>query len=588
MNADRPKAKSLKPLRALWPYLRAYKGTLALALLALVIASAAMLVLPLVFRELIDQGMVLHNRATVDWYFSVFLVAAALFSGFAALRFYLLTWLGERVVADLRRDVYSCVIRMDPTFFEVTRTGEVLSRLTTDSTLVQATASVNLSVTLRSFIQLAGALAMLVATSPPLAGMILVLIPAIIAPIVIVGRRLRKLSRQSQDSVAETSGLAGETLNAIQTVQAFTLEPLNIKRYGVAVEDSFAIAVRRTRVRAGLTGLGTLLVFGAITIVLWQGAHRVLDGAMTSGELSQFLIYAAYVGIAAASLSEMWGEVQRAAGAMERLFELKNARPTIVVPNAPVPLPQPARGRIVFENVGFHYPSRPDVSALDDFTLTIEPGENVAIVGPSGAGKSTTFQLLLRFYDPSSGRVLIDETDIAAADPQAVRARIGLVPQETVLFGTTARENIRYGRPDATDDEVAAAAQMAGADVFISELPEGYDTFLGERGVRLSGGQRQRVAIARALLKDPPILLLDEATSALDAESERYVQLALDRLTQHRTTIVIAHRLSTILKADRIVVLDGGRIAAIGTHEELLKNNPLYARVAALQFSNAS
>lgn len=587
MSADRPKASSIKPLRSLWPYLRNYKGTLALALGALLIASGAMLLLPLAFRDVIDQGMVVEDRARLDLYFAAFLTAAIVFGVFAALRFYLVTWLGERVVADIRRDVYSRVIRMDPTFFEVTRTGEVLSRLTTDTTLVQSIAGVNLSIILRSSIQLAGALVLLVATSPSLAGMILIMIPVIIAPLIVVGRALRKLSRQSQDRIAETSGLAGETLNAIQTVQAFTLEGLNSSRYGRAVEDSFSIAVRRSRVRAALTALGTMLIFGAVTFVLWQGAHRVLAGTMTPGELSQFLIYAVYVGISAASLSEMWGEVQRAAGAMERLIELKNATPTIVAPKNPEPLPQPPQGRIAFEHVSFRYPSRPDAPALNDFTLTIEPGENVAFVGPSGAGKSTTFQLLLRFYDPFAGRVLIDGTDIARTDPQHVRARIGLVPQETVLFGASARENIRYGRPHATDAEVEAAAKAAGADTFIRELPEGYDTFLGERGTRLSGGQRQRIAIARALLKDPPILLLDEATSSLDAESERYVQHALEQLMQHRTTIVIAHRLATILKADRIVVLDRGRIVAIGTHEELLENNSLYARLAALQFADA-
>ncbi|HVF16338.1 MAG TPA: ABC transporter transmembrane domain-containing protein [Steroidobacteraceae bacterium] len=585
---DRPKSRSVKPLRALWPYLRPYTRTLVLAMLALLIASGAMLVLPLAFRDVIDKGMAVSDRATIDLYFVAFLGAAAVFGVFAALRFYLVTSLGERVVADLRADIYRRVIRMDPTFFEVTKTGEVLSRLTTDTTLVQSIAGVNLSITLRSTIQLVGALALLIATSPTLAGLILLLIPLVLFPLIVTGRKLRLLSRESQDRVADTSGLAGETLNAIQTVQAFTLEKLHSDRYGEAVEASFVAAQRRIKVRAVLTAVGTMIVFGGVTFVLWQGAHRVLANEMTAGELSQFLIYAVYVAISAASLSEMWGEVQRAAGAMERLIELRNATPVIVAPTNPIPFPQQAHGEIRFDDVSFRYPSRPDALALDQFSLHIRPGETVALVGPSGAGKSTTFQLVLRFYDPASGRIVIDGVDIAKTAPEDVRLRIGLVPQETVLFGTSARENIRYGRPKASNEEIEAAARAAGADAFIRQLPDGYDTFLGERGTRLSGGQRQRIAIARALLKDPPILLLDEATSSLDAESERFVQEALEQLMEHRTTIIIAHRLATILKADRIVVLDHGKIAAIGTHSELLENNELYARLAALQFADLS
>ncbi|MGB5103728.1 MAG: ABC transporter transmembrane domain-containing protein [Steroidobacteraceae bacterium] len=582
---DRPKSRSLEPLRSLLPFLRPYRVTLLLALGALLVAAAAMLALPVALRQLIDEGMSSRSHETINRYFVAFMAAAGVFGVFAALRFYLVTWLGERVVADLREAVYGRVIRMDPAFFEVTRIGEVLSRLTADTTLVQSIAGVNLSITLRSSITIVGSLVMLAVTSLKLTALILVLIPVMIVPLVVLGRRVRKLSRASQDRIADTSGLADETLNAIQTVQAFTLEEQNARRYGAAVEDSFQAAVQRTRVRSSLTALATMLIFGGVTFVLWVGAHDVIRGAMTGGQLSQFLLYAVYVAIATASLSEMWGEIQRAAGAMERLVELKNAEPVIVSPLEPVPLPEPGRGEIRFERVTFSYPSRPETRALADVDLAIRPGETVAFVGPSGAGKSTVFQLLLRFYDPARGRILIDGVDIARADPQAVRRRIGLVPQDTVLFAASARENIRYGRPGASDAETEVAARAAAADEFIARLPQGYDTFLGERGTRLSGGQRQRIAIARAILRDPPILLLDEATSALDAESERLVQEALERLMRGRTTIVIAHRLATVLEADRIVVMDEGRIVAQGTHGELVRGNELYARLAALQFA---
>ena len=586
-SSDRPKAKSLRPLQALLPFLAPHRTLLLAALAALIVAGAALLILPLQVRQLIDHALRAGSAQLINRYFYGFLLAGVVFGVFAALRLYLVTWLGERVVADLREAVYRRVVRMDPTFFEVTRTGEVLSRLTADTTLVQAISGVNLSITLRAILNMVGGSVMLYLTSARLTAVMLILIPLVIGPLMAFGRRVRRLSRETQDRIADTSSLVDETLNAIQTVQSFTLEELQSRRYAAAVERSFTAAIRRTRVRAALTAFGTTLVMIGVAYVVWLGARAVRTEQMTGGQLTQFLIYALIIAGSAASLIEMWGEVQRAAGAMERLSELLAAEPGITAPNRPMHLTGRTRGRISFEQVSFRYPSRPESYALRDYTLEVNPGETVALVGPSGAGKSTTLQLLLRFYDPERGRICIDGHDLRSLEPLELRAQIGLVPQETVLFGASARENISYGRPDASGDEIEAAARAAAADEFIRELPAGYDTFLGERGTRLSGGQRQRIAIARAILKDPPILLLDEATSALDAESERLVQAALARLMRGRTTLVIAHRLATVLRADRTVVLEAGRIVAVGTHAELLRTSPLYARLAALQFAAA-
>lgn len=583
-GADRPKGSSLRPLRALAPYVRPYKSTLFLAVAALLLASAAQLALPVAIRYLIDAGLLAESASHIDRYFLALFAVAMAFGLFSALRFYLVTWLGERVVADIRNSVYRHVVRLDPTFFEVTKTGEVLSRLTTDTTLIQSISGAGLSIALRATLNLVGAVVMLAITSPRLAGMILLLLPLVLVPIILIGRRVRTLSRASQDRVADSSGLAGETLNAIATVQAFTMEGLQSARFADSVQAAFQTAVRRIRVRALLTGMAILFIFGAITFVLWVGTKSVMAGEMSGGQLGQFLLYAIFAAAAAAGLSEMWGEVQRAAGAMERLIELLDSEPAIIAPRNPVALPETSLGRISLEKVTFRYPSRPETAAIDNFSLDVASGETLAIVGPSGAGKSTLFQLLLRFYDPESGCIKVDGVDISQTAPEAIRARIGLVPQETVIFGTSAKENIGYGRPGASDREIEAAAEAAAADVFIRQLPEGFETFLGERGTRLSGGQRQRIAIARAILKDPPILLLDEATSSLDAESERVVQEALEHLMEGRTTIIIAHRLATVLKATRIVVMEHGRIVDIGAHDELVRRDSLYTRLAELQF----
>jgi ATP-binding cassette subfamily B protein len=583
----RPKGSSLKPLKAIAPFIKPYSGTLTVAIIVLLAASATTGSLPVAARYLIDNGITTGDPEQIDFYFKLVLGVILLISALSAARLYLITWLGERVVADIRELVYKHVISQDPTFFEVTQTGEVLSRLTTDTTLVQSISGVGISIALRSSVMLVISLVGILYTSPQLTLMILLLVPAVIVPVIWIARKVRTLSRTAQDKVADSSGMANETLNAIETVQAFTLETLQSNRFTGAVEAAFVAAVRRIRVRFVMSFGSMFLLFGAIILVLWVGTREVLAGDMLPGELAQFVIFTVLLGSSGAMLSEMWGEVQRAAGAMERLIELLEAKPAIRAPANPVAIPLPGEGRIDFDNVSFSYPSRPLTRAIDSFTLHIKPGETVAFVGPSGAGKSTTFQLLLRFYDPSSGSISVDGIDIAKADPKAVRSMIGVVPQETMIFGTSALENIRYGRPDATDAEVREAAEAAAADEFIQRLPEGYDTFLGEKGTRLSGGQKQRIAIARAILKNPPILLLDEATSSLDAESERLVQTALEKLMINRTTIIIAHRLATVLKAQRIVVMDDGKIRATGSHAELVKKDPLYARLAELQFRAA-
>ena len=582
---SRARSRNISVLLQLAPFMAPYRSVIALAGLFLLIAAVASLAVPAAVKDMIDHGFSKENAGLIDRYF-LGLMGVAVVLGFAtAARFYCVTWLGERIVANVRKAIYDHVLSLSPAFFEVTRTGEVLSRITTDTTLIQTAVGSSVSIALRNFVMIIGGMIMLVITSAKLTGIVLVTVPLVVVPLIFLGRVVRKLSRESQDRVADTSAYASESLNAVQTVQAFTHEAIDRSRFGAAVAATFATAVRRVKVRAVMTALVIVLVFVSVVGVLWVGAQAVLGGTMTGGQLSQFILYAVMVATGTGALSEVWGEVQQAAGAAERLMELLSIEPQIKAPPVPVVLPSPARGAVIFDDVTFEYPLRPGVSALHNFSLEIKPGETIALVGPSGAGKTTVFQLLLRFFDPQSGRVMIDGVDVARARPEDVRSRISLVPQDTVIFGDTAFENIRYGRPEATEAEIRAAAEAAQAAEFIERMPQGYKTFLGERGVAISGGQRQRIAIARAILRDAPILMLDEATSALDAESERLVQRAIEGLIGRRTIIVIAHRLATVQRADRIVVMDQGGIVAQGTHKQLVEGGGLYARLARLQFA---
>ncbi|MDR5651766.1 ABC transporter transmembrane domain-containing protein [Ruixingdingia sedimenti] len=580
---DRATKARVGALRGLMPFLRPYRGMITGAGLALVATAVLSLLLPLAVRRVVDGFGA--GEELLDLYFGAALLIAALLALGTGARFYLVTRLGERVVADIRRALFERVLSLSPAFYERMMTGEVLSRLTTDTTLIQSVIGSSVSVALRNILMMIGGLAMLALTSAKLTGLVLLIVPAIVVPIVLLGRRLRRLSRETQDWIAASSGYASESLLSVQTVQAYSRERETGHGFALITENSFVAACRRTATRAQLTVIVIFLVFAGVVGVLWIGAHDVRAGTMSAGELVQFVIYAVMLAGAVGALSEIWGELQRAAGATERLAELLHTDDTVADPAAPVALPLPVHGEIAFEGVRFTYPTRPGHPALDGVSLTVRPGETVALVGPSGAGKSTILQLLLRFYDPQAGAVRLDGIDLRDMARADFRAAMALVPQDPVIFATTARDNIRFGRPEATDAEVEAAARAAAAHDFIMALPQGYDTQVGERGLMLSGGQKQRIAIARAILRDAPVLLLDEATSALDAESERAVQEAFARLAQGRTTLVVAHRLATVKQADRIVVFEGGRIVATGTHDELVAEGGLYARLARLQFA---